>query len=320
MNAIRKAAVAGRFYPGGKSELQATVKACMARARPSEGPAPKAIIAPHAGYVYSGDVAASAYARVAPAAETIERVVLLGPGHRVPVRGLAASGARASNALGLAIIDAQARAKALTLPGFGFRRRPRARTQPGGSPALSTGSSKGRLRPASPGGRRRGTRRRGCGPGQALGRTKTLIVVSSDLAITEPRRRRQIDGKTAAIEALDGDAIGRDGAWAKPARGLLTLARKRGLAVQTVDIRNSGDTPAPMTGSWPGPGLYRERRQSKEMEAPSALVATGDFRADTRALLKKHGDLIVKRRRRPSLVAWRPENRPLSTWTARPRN
>ena len=65
--------------------------AMQARGRP----VPKAIIAPHAGYVYSGPIAASVYARLAPARGTIERVVLLGPVHRVPVRGLALPGASA---------------------------------------------------------------------------------------------------------------------------------------------------------------------------------------------------------------------------------
>ena len=302
MNAIRKAAVAGRFYPGGKSELQATVKACMARARPSEGPAPKAIIAPHAGYVYSGDVAASAYARVAPAAETIERVVLLGPGHRVAVRGLAASGARAfETPLGLATIDAQARAEALTLPGVRVFDAAHAQEHslevhlPFLQVLLKDDFA---LLPLVVG---------DAEPDDVAavldrlwGGSETLIVVSSDLShYRSHAAAREIDGKTrAAIEALDGDAIGRDGACGRSLLGgLLTLARKRGLAVQTVDIRNSGDTAGSKDrvvgyGAW----VFTESdAESKEMEASSApLVATGDFRADTRALLKKHGDLIVE--------------------------
>ena len=98
LNRIRKAAVAGQFYPGTAAELDAAVRAFLDAARTPEtstGSVPKAIIAPHAGYVYSGAVAASAYARLAPARAIIKRVVLLGPCHRVAVQGLALSGADA---------------------------------------------------------------------------------------------------------------------------------------------------------------------------------------------------------------------------------
>ena len=89
MSEIRPAAVAGLFYPGSAEELQATVQAYLSEwpARP-DAPTPKALIVPHAGYVYSGSVAASAYRCVA-SADQITRVVLLGPSHRVPLRGLA---------------------------------------------------------------------------------------------------------------------------------------------------------------------------------------------------------------------------------------
>jgi hypothetical protein len=90
---IRPAAVAGMFYPGDPGELAAMLDRMLEAAGPAEGPAPKAIIAPHAGYVYSGALAAKAYKRLAPDADRIERIVLLGPCHRVAVRGLATSSA-----------------------------------------------------------------------------------------------------------------------------------------------------------------------------------------------------------------------------------
>ncbi|MGB0671231.1 MAG: AmmeMemoRadiSam system protein B, partial [Rhodospirillales bacterium] len=95
MGFIREPAVAGRFYPGTPGELGRDIRACFAKAKPSEGPVPKALIAPHAGYVYSGAVAASAYLRLTPAKDVIKRVILLGPCHRVAVQGLALSGAEA---------------------------------------------------------------------------------------------------------------------------------------------------------------------------------------------------------------------------------
>ena len=86
---VRSPAVAGTFYPGTRRELEGAVRSYLGQTRPEEGDAPKALIAPHAGYVYSGPIAASAYALLAPVRERIERVVLLGPAHRVFVRGLA---------------------------------------------------------------------------------------------------------------------------------------------------------------------------------------------------------------------------------------
>ncbi len=108
MASIRQAAVAGQFYPGNAVELSATIQRFLRDAARKAGPVPKAIIAPHAGYVYSGAVAASAYARIRPAAARIRRVVLLGPCHRVPLRGLALSSAESfATPLGEVPVDAE---------------------------------------------------------------------------------------------------------------------------------------------------------------------------------------------------------------------
>ena len=90
MSTTRPAAVAGLFYPDNPTELKRTVTDLLADARGEASlHAPKALIVPHAGYIYSGAVAASAYARLGGLRGRIRRVVLLGPTHRVPVRGLA---------------------------------------------------------------------------------------------------------------------------------------------------------------------------------------------------------------------------------------
>src|SRR3954451_17456401 len=92
----RPAAVAGTFYPGSPAELRTTVDRLLAGVTPPAGPrpkAPKAVIVPHAGYVYSGPIAASAFARIAPHGASITRVVLVGPAHRMFVDGLASPGA-----------------------------------------------------------------------------------------------------------------------------------------------------------------------------------------------------------------------------------
>ena len=90
MASVRPAAIAGMFYPGTPDELARNVDSMLAAATPASAvPVPKAIIAPHAGFIYSGPVAASIYALLVPARARIKRVVLLGPAHRVHVRGIA---------------------------------------------------------------------------------------------------------------------------------------------------------------------------------------------------------------------------------------
>src|SRR2546426_10369813 len=91
MQTVRAPAVAGSFYPADPSQLRETVARLLASA--AYGTPPKALIAPHAGYVYSGLVAASAFRRVEDA--PVSRVVLLGPSHFAPLRGLALPGAAA---------------------------------------------------------------------------------------------------------------------------------------------------------------------------------------------------------------------------------
>src|SRR5450830_1159347 len=108
---VRQPAVAGAFYPAQRQQLSNDVLAMLAAARsnivmPDDVPIPKAIIVPHAGYVYSGSTAALAYARLSAGRKSIRRVVLLGPVHRVPVRGLALPGVAAfATPLGAIAVD-----------------------------------------------------------------------------------------------------------------------------------------------------------------------------------------------------------------------
>ena len=87
MTGIREPAVAGQFYSRSAGELSMTVTTLLGEAPELETPAPKALIVPHAGYIYSGPVAATAYAQLRPYAGVYKRVVLLGPCHHVPLRG-----------------------------------------------------------------------------------------------------------------------------------------------------------------------------------------------------------------------------------------
>jgi AmmeMemoRadiSam system protein B len=109
---VRAPAVAGLFYPSEPVALRQAVKEALegARSKGVPAPAPKAFIAPHAAYDYSGPVAATAYARVLPARGTIERVVLIGPAHRFPLSGVAISSADAfATPLGEVAVDVEGR-------------------------------------------------------------------------------------------------------------------------------------------------------------------------------------------------------------------
>ncbi|MDE2389501.1 MAG: AmmeMemoRadiSam system protein B, partial [Betaproteobacteria bacterium] len=116
MIAIRSPAVAGLFYPADARQLGQEVKHLLATARLHDLK-PKALIVPHAGYIYSGAIAASAYASLSSAAATIRRVVLLGPAHRVAVHGLALSGVDAfETPLGSVKLDRELAAAITHLP------------------------------------------------------------------------------------------------------------------------------------------------------------------------------------------------------------
>jgi AmmeMemoRadiSam system protein B len=120
MQQTRPAAVAGTFYPAPPQLLASDLQSLLAHAgstSTTDAIPPKAIVVPHAGYVYSGPMAARAYARLAPARATIHRVVLLGPVHRVPIRGLALPGADFfATPLGKIALDAPAMASIRHLP------------------------------------------------------------------------------------------------------------------------------------------------------------------------------------------------------------
>src|SRR5581483_7137654 len=118
MASIRNAAVAGMFYPGDAKSLRSEVDDLLGGVEPAPRLGfPKALVVPHAGYIYSGPVAARAYDELAPARGLVKRVVLLGPVHRVPVRGLAVPTDSAfATPLGEVKIDEAALAQVRDLP------------------------------------------------------------------------------------------------------------------------------------------------------------------------------------------------------------
>ena len=248
MRDVRPAAVAGMFYPGSAAELAATVRACLREARqPARAPAgaPKALIVPHAGYVYSGPIAAGAYARLAAMRSTIRRVVILGPTHRVAVRGLALSSARAfATPLGDVEFDREAAAVLAGLPQVVVSDRAHAleHSLEVQLPFLQSVLDDFRIVPLAVG---------DASPAEVAevldrlwGGPETLVVVSSDLShFHDYAEACEIDRASAErILALDGPLDHEEACGATPINGLLLCARRRGLEPELIDLRNSGDT------------------------------------------------------------------------------
>lgn len=243
----RPAAVAGLFYPRDPGELHIAVET-MLRAVPQlepAGRAPKAIVAPHAGYIYSGPIAASVYALLEPARGRIRRVVLLGPTHRVAVNGLALPDAEAFvTPMGRVAIDGDAVAAVSRLPQVTRSAAAHAyeHSLEVQLPFLQSVLGTFTLVPFAVG---------YAGPGEVAevldmlwGGAETLIVVSSDLSHYHPYDEAQaIDRGTAnAILALRTDITHEQACGATPVAGINLAAGRRGLRAQLVDLRNSGDT------------------------------------------------------------------------------
>ncbi|MDX1415464.1 MAG: AmmeMemoRadiSam system protein B [Candidatus Promineifilaceae bacterium] len=245
MNKIREAAVAGMFYPADTRQLSRMISELLSNADLNEL-RPKALIAPHAGYVYSGPVAASAYAYLQEYAATIERVVLLGPAHRMSIRGLAASSADAfATPLGVVPLDREAIESILVMSQVQII--DEAYSGEHGLevhlPFLQTIIPRFSLVPLLVG------TAKDFEVAEVLeklwGGPETIIIISSDLShFHDYATAHALDHTTAvAIENFDLDALRYDCACGRtPIRGLLQVARRHGLSVHTVDLRNSGDT------------------------------------------------------------------------------
>jgi len=243
------AAHAGRFYPAGPKELRQEVIDYLAGAKPSEGPVPKALIAPHAGYVYSGPVAGSAYARLMPARDRIRKVVLVGPSHHAHFRGVAASGMAAfATPLGLAPLDFDGIRLATAMPGVGIAEGPHTaeHSLEVQLPFLQVVLGRFEVVPLLVG------EAADADIARLLdllwGGPETCLVVSSDLShYHDYATAQQPDHATAhALERLEGESL--DGYAAcgyEGVRGLLRAARDHGLGCRTVDLRSSGDTAGP---------------------------------------------------------------------------
>ena len=243
---IRRPAVAGLFYPDDAGRLAGTVARALDVPVPDGEPPPKAVIVPHAGYVYSGPTAGVGYARVRALRGVVERVVLLGPAHHVFVDGIAVSSADAFlTPLGAIVVDDTLRRRVLGHPAVCLDDRAHVaeHSLEVQLPFLQETLGTFTLLPLAVG---------DSGPDDVaavldlvwVGR-ETLVVVSSDLShyrAYEPARV-QDERTAAAIVRGDVTAIGDDDACgARPIRGLLVAARARRLAIRLLDLRSSGDT------------------------------------------------------------------------------
>jgi AmmeMemoRadiSam system protein B len=236
------------FYPDVPSALAAEVRAHLAtgEARREAGAGvPKAIIVPHAGYVYSGPIAAAAYARLASGRDTIRRVVLFGPTHRVLVRGLALPSVEAfATPLGSVAVDRAAADLALTLRQVSTNDAAHVLEHslevqlPFLQAVLGTFS----IVPFAVGDAT------GMEVGEVIdllwGGRETLIVVSSDLShYHRYADARRFDRETGdAILALSATLDHEQACGATPINGLLLAAQRRRLRPELLDLRNSGDT------------------------------------------------------------------------------
>lgn len=256
MSTDRSPAVAGTFYPSNPVALRNMVKEMLAASAGSNNLAnvastknPGAIIVPHAGYVYSGQVAAQAYAFIRQSANEINRVVLLGPAHRVALRGMALSSAdNFQTPLGAIPLDKTANTQLVLLPQVAVNNDAHAleHSLEVQLPFLQEVLHEFKLVPI------------------VVGETspediytvlnylsnnindneKTLIVISTDLSHFENYENATSHDRNTSesINNLDyenidyGDACGRN-----PLNGLLYFARKKNLQIQNLALQNSGD-------------------------------------------------------------------------------
>jgi AmmeMemoRadiSam system protein B len=244
MATIRPPAVAGMFYPADARQLAHDVQNYLEEARPFDL-VPKALIVPHAGYIYSGAIAATAYETLRSIAARIRRVVLLGPTHRVAVRGLALPGADAFDTpLGRVTLDTDAARAVAQLPQVGVSAHAHAleHSLEVQLPFLQSILKDFTLLPLAVG---MATAEEVAEVLETVwGGDETLIVISSDLSHYLPYATAQrVDQATVQSILKLQQPIPHDQACGgTPISGLIVAAQKHRLEPHLLDLRNSGDT------------------------------------------------------------------------------
>ncbi|MCB1752516.1 MAG: AmmeMemoRadiSam system protein B [Gammaproteobacteria bacterium] len=246
MSRVQPAAVAGMFYPADPDQLRADIKQYLAQAGRKSASPLKALIAPHAGYIYSGPVAGNAYAQLASQSDTISRVVILAPAHRVAFAGIAyPSAAVFRTPLGDIEVDREAVRSIAGLPQL--QQRDDAFSNEHSIevhlPFLQETLTGFKIVPLLVG---------NATPSQVdevleslWGGSETLILISSDLShyLSYDAARKMDREATSAIESLNPEALSYHHACGRiPVGGLLLAARRHRLQVETLDLRSSGDT------------------------------------------------------------------------------
>ena len=241
----RPPAAAGTFYPRRRQELEDTVETLMSRAAKPRESGLIGVVAPHAGYMYSGPVAASAFAAIATPDRAFERVLLLGPPHFVPVRGIAApSSAAFATPLGEIAVDTDAVAALVEagLVGIDDRAHAPEHSLEVELPFLESVLGRFRLIPLLVG---------DASPEQvaavidAVLDEHTLLVVSTDLShyLDHASATARDHSSAEAIERFDFNRLGPEDACGFAAlNGALCAGRRQGWRIRRLDLRNSGDT------------------------------------------------------------------------------
>lgn len=242
---VRPPAVAGLFYPSDPQALAESVRRHLEQSMWCGSPRPKAVIAPHAGYVYSGPTAGVAFSALASRADEIERVVVLGPTHRVPIAGLALPGAVTfETPLGGVPIDQDLARSIVDLPQVEVNDAAHAmeHSLEVEVPFLQETLASFSLLPLVV----------GDASAEAVaevlervwGGKETAIVISSDLShFLSYDEACDVDRRTVdRIVRLDGPIDPGQACGARPINGLLKAAQRHHMATELLDLRNSGDT------------------------------------------------------------------------------
>ena len=242
---IRQPAVANLFYPSDPDRLRIMINAYI-QEKKSDGLSPKALIVPHAGYIYSGSIAGSAYTYLSVLHDKIERVVLLGPAHRVAFSGLSLSSAESfATPLGYVPVDHSLDAELDTLPQVQVNDQAHwmEHSLEVHLPFLQTLLDSFKLIPVVVGDAKKEE------VAEVLerlwGGPETLVVISSDLSHYKNYEDAQAADlqTTRAIEGMQPERISYENACGRnPIRGLLHIAKKLSMKMRTLDVRNSGDT------------------------------------------------------------------------------
>lgn len=243
---IRKEAVAGTFYPEGTIELETLITTLLHEKDLPDIPPPKAIIVPHAGYVFSGSIAASAYRKIKSFSSLIKKVVILGPSHRVSFNGIAlSSDEQWATPLGNVEVDQETCCELKTIDFINYNdaahkeehsievQLPFLQKTLNDFTIIPLLSCQTSLKEAV------------YTLEKVWGDEETLIIISSDLShfLNYDDCRKKDHETVNAIENFDYDKLKNDDACGLiPISALLAVAKQKKMKMETLDVRCSGDT------------------------------------------------------------------------------